>query len=1598
MLKKRKGGKMLKMKEWIKRFICYILVLAMVIPGIPAPYVSADINEAAAEIADELADSAVDASLDAISPFSKNDWGKAIFVDHLPWNYFHNEVQRDIRDKNSFIKITELSMTLKSGKKGRADLWMEKNAVRYIWEVKPSSYKVEPNKSKGLAQLQKYLEVTTTDKEGNVFKHKNGKESGVKIPSGEIDTEKYIIRYEDTGSGLIIYSFERKPDKKPEPETVTVPSEEREKASDEIQERARVIPGLVLDGEWSFSETQDYALEYLRWAYLINNLTAYTAKTNSASAELYQCSTYTIIRLGGFLANPTVASAKEIQGDIQDFKTIMDAFYTPDYIDEMKRELGDRVQDKIDESIRIIQEYFKAYEEAGEAQPPRDPLIIDFGAEGIELKALEHGVNFDLDNNGFAEKTAWIGTEDAFLALDRNGNGKIDNGGELFGDQVILKDGSKSVSGFEALKELDDNGDGMIDSDDADFDRLLIWTDKNHNGKSETEELIGLEEAGIKSVSLDSDETSIVDDETGTRIAETADVTIERDGTETVTRISEFWFPINPSDTTQGDIVTAGNVPDIMKAAKADESGELSGYLKEFATLNDAAEKRYYLKKILYFITDAGDIAPDSRGGNIDARDLKVIEQFMGHGFTGVDGTSPNVNAAAILKEIYVGIENRYYNILNMYGALGAYQECVYEYEDENGCKKLDLLLLNYIVDSKIEDGDVVDTLLYDIGVYLYCFDTENGTDYLGDFEERYSAVSTYYGDIIKSCKSGITYLGTDNQDNYNGTGQNNFIFGLEGNDILSGSDGNDCIDGGDGDDVISGGAGNDDLRGKEGNDTLDGGAGNDTLKGGRGDDTYIFARGYKKDTVMDMYGENTLYFKGIKMKDISVNLADEYSAIVSIRGTDDILLIGGFCIWEDFRNYILKFEDGTMHATAENSPFRYIYGTDADDVIGAVVDGSYLYGLDGNDKISGSDGDDFIYGGKGDDSIYAGCGDDLIFAGEGNDILDGGEGDDKLYGGEGSDIYMFGRDYGKDVINDEEGETTVCLKGDVSLSELDICQVGESAVISIKNTDDRLIISNYMENRGNYFLKTEEEKLLLTELISGSDSRFYSGSETYDYYENKEKELIAGGGSGDRIIGADSAEYVLGDSGDDQILMSGGNDVIFGGTGNDYINGGEGDDYIDAGEGDDFSDGGNGDDCYIFCQGYGKDSIMDSEGNNILLFGDGLSADSIRAYRSDWNDLLITFDGADDTVKIKNYCINDKARNFTLIFADGTVMAATDKDSPLRTIYGTDGSEYMDSIYNDSSAKVGQDGDDQLVGSEGDDKLYGGKGNDRITGNGGNDVLDGGEGDDFLYGGEGNDTYVFKEGYGKDTIGDGRGVNIIEIYGYGMEHIKAYRTNWNNMTIIFEGSDDSIVIEGFFNSEADRNFYLNFNGGGSIHAASSWSPLRTVYGTDDGEYIAAMDDRGVTIYGEAGDDNLNGEGGTDRLYGGAGNDQLYGKDGNDILDGGMGDDMLYGGAGNDTYIFNKGYGKDIIIDSEGVNVISFGEGLSANGFAAERTNWNDLTITFKDTDDRLIIRGYFTSKSNRMFDIIFADGVRYGFDDMENPVRQEYERLCGEY
>ena len=1208
-----------------------------------------------------------------------------------------------------------------------------------------------------------------------------------------------------------------------------------------------------------------------------------------------------------------------------------------------------------------------------------DPLILDIGDAGFQIEKKKFGAYFDLNCNGFAERINWT-KQDAILALDKNHNGIIDDGSEVFGDFHLLPDGSRAKNGFEALAQYDTNKDGVIDEEDEIFHQLKLWVDADGDGKSSGGELKTLKEMNIKAIHLDYE---AVNQQTDTEALIGNIATFEyEDGTEG--KIGEMWVSsdlydaietviVGVADTIDGlpNVRSFGVVNSLHNAIMMDETGELESMVKAFAVETDNDIRTGYVEQILHFLCKTSDIEEGSRGSYIDAKNLAVIEAFLGSDFMGINGADPNSAAAPILNSVYKDVVELY-----CFAMIGSTVKDHFNYlkatVDENGNIIPNVEVFNAYLHTSLEFGMMDEKTFSDICSYLgyYCSNIQNDYTIFNKIRTYFSDTDQRYADIMDKSVFGAI-RGDENSNVLTGTSVSDVIYGNGGDDGISGGNGNDLLVGGDGNDAISGGSGNDILYGDSGNDVLDGGAGDDILKDSEGDDTFVFSKGYGHDIIMDEGGHNTLRFKGLKPTDILVNGTGESDVTIRIKGTDETLVIKDFCKDEKYSDYDLEFDGGIkMHVTDKESPFRYIYGDSGEDVLKAVVEDSLMFGFDGDDTIQGSDGNDIIYGNQGSDTISAGTGNDIVYGGDGNDVLDGGEGDDLLYGGTGDDIYIFGRNCGTDIISDEGGISTIKIH-DFTLSELTIVQAGEDVVITAEDTGDKLIINGFSQNPDSYRIQIGEETFSLKEQITDDKGSFVTGTDYYDYMIGSEgNEFIFADGEGDRILAGNGKDMIFGDSGNDAIFGEEGNDYISGGAGNDYINGGVGNDYIDGGAGDDFMDGGSGNDIYFFRPGSGKDSIMDSEGNNTIIFGDGFTAEGIKAYRSNWNDLLITFEGYEDTLTIKNYCINEDARNFTLVFADGTVTEAAAEGSPLKTIYGTDGSEYMTSIYQDGITKIGQDGSDQLVGSDGNDYLYGGKGDDRITGNGGSDVLDGGEGSDFLYGGAGNDTYIFKKGYGTDTIGDGEGVNIIEIYGYSQSQIKASRTNWNDMTIEFEGSEDKLVIEGFFTSEANRNFYLTFNGGGKVHATAGNSPLRTVYGTEGSDYILAMDDKGVTLMGEDGNDNLNGGNGADRLYGGNGEDQLHGNGGNDVLDGGEGNDFLYGGAGNDTYIFNMGYGTDTISDREGINTIQFGSGLRADKLTAYRTNWNDLTITFEDTEDKLVIQGYFTSEENRKFHV----------------------------
>ncbi|MBP7667969.1 MAG: carboxypeptidase regulatory-like domain-containing protein [Burkholderiaceae bacterium] len=135
---------------------------------------------------------------------------------------------------------------------------------------------------------------------------------------------------------------------------------------------------------------------------------------------------------------------------------------------------------------------------SGQADMTRDagitPIVLDLDGNGIQTVArADAGGTFDLFGNGQAVASGWISGGDGFLAIDSNGNGRIDGIGELFG-------GNGKGDGFAKLASFDSNADGLVNDLDAAFGQLMVWRDANGNHATDAGELVGLADAGVASL------------------------------------------------------------------------------------------------------------------------------------------------------------------------------------------------------------------------------------------------------------------------------------------------------------------------------------------------------------------------------------------------------------------------------------------------------------------------------------------------------------------------------------------------------------------------------------------------------------------------------------------------------------------------------------------------------------------------------------------------------------------------------------------------------------------------------------------------------------------------------------------------------------------------------------------------------------------------------------------------------------------------------------------------------------------------------------------------------------------------------------------
>ena len=248
-----------------------------------------------------------------------------------------------------------------------------------------------------------------------------------------------------------------------------------------------------------------------------------------------------------------------------------------------------------------------------------DPIILDLDRNGVALTTLDNGVSFDINADGIQDKIAWTAGTDGILAYDVDGNGKIDNGTEIFSPKFA---GGSYADGLQALATLDSNQDGKIDANDEAFAKLSIWQDLNHNGISDAGELSSLADHQIASLSLD---------------AQALDGAINgqsvlAEGSYTLSDGSTGQFLEVAFDTTLGGSSTTGNDSHAYSLVGGDGNDTLSGAGGMVTMTGGAGADTFVLDAGALSDVKMADVITDYKAGEGDTLDVsKLLDSLLGH-------------------------------------------------------------------------------------------------------------------------------------------------------------------------------------------------------------------------------------------------------------------------------------------------------------------------------------------------------------------------------------------------------------------------------------------------------------------------------------------------------------------------------------------------------------------------------------------------------------------------------------------------------------------------------------------------------------------------------------------------------------------------------------------------------------------------------------------------------------------------------------------------------------------------------------------------------------------------------------------------------
>ena len=639
------------------------------------------------------------------------------------------------------------------------------------------------------------------------------------------------------------------------------------------------------------------------------------------------------------------------------------------------------------------------------AEQTISPLILDLDGDGVETVDVKAGAHFDHAGDGFAEQTGWAGADDGLLVYDRNGNGRIDSGAELFGNNTVKADGTKAANGFEALAEFDTNHDGRIDEGDAAYASLRVWKDANGNGYTEAGELLTLAQAGVQSINTGYGNSTLVD-ANGSAHKQVGSFT-RTDGSAAT--LADVWFGVDNMYTIARDQLALpadiaalpelhgyGQVYDLRQAMARDASGHLKDLVGQFAAESDSTARTAIVTRIMYAWAGVENIDPASRGCNIDAQKLATLEAFLGEKYWNAAQTTSNpyYYATQVLLQAFDQLaDTMSWQLMAQTHLKALFQDISFSW---------DTTTKSFVADVT----QPIATLQA-----AYDADANNGMLLLREFAQCLDS----YGDVGKQVL-GIL----QRQGDINASGFAFCLFTL-GRQPVTGDAGNNTLSAvNNATSVLLGFAGDDILNGGQNDDILAGGSGNDTLAGGGGNNTYIFNAGDGQDTINITSGADTVTFgTGIAPADLHNLSKSDNNLVVKIGANGDQLTFNNWFAGAAYRPGCFTFADGTVMTVAEVSNLGMI-GTAGDDTIALWPDSSVVLGNEGNDTLiaNSSSSNYTLDGGAGDDTITSsGTGTNVLRGGAGNDTINFSyNSSNTIESGDGNDLIKVSSPYSQHI------------------------------------------------------------------------------------------------------------------------------------------------------------------------------------------------------------------------------------------------------------------------------------------------------------------------------------------------------------------------------------------------------------------------------------------------------------------------------------------------------------------------------------------------------------------------------------------------------